>query len=110
MVSVLLKQDVSCLMISEVLPIPVLAVSHKSVEHLRVALIFNDLDTIEPMLDMVALDLDPCSVPVLLVERNTFLFGTDQVIERTKCAVALDTEFGIRMKFVVEDLELAADG
>ena len=110
MVAVFLEEDVTLGMVAEVLPVLVFAAGYQCIEYLAVALIFQDLAAVEPVLDMVALHLDPGGVPAFLVEGDIRLVCGDEVVERAEGAVAGYAELGIRMQFVVEDLELAADG
>ena len=81
MVTVLLEQDVTFGVVAEVLPVTVLAVGDQSVEHLIIALVFDDLDPIEPMFDMIAAHLDPGGVPAVLVKRSGGLVGRNQIVE-----------------------------
>ena len=107
-VTVVLKKDVAFLEVSEVDPVLVLAVVHKGVPHLVVALVLDDLHVVEPVLHMVALDLDDGLVELAGMEG--LVGGSwDEVVERAERAVAAYAKLGVGMTLIVEDLELAAN-
>ena len=104
-----LEKDVAFLVVAEVGPVLVLAIGHKGVPFLIVTLIFNEFHTIEPMLDMVALDLHHRCVPGRDVE-GFIRWSGNQVIKRSQGPVSFDSELGVRMPQIVQDLELATYG
>ena len=81
MVGVVLKQQMTEFSIAEVRIVAVFAVCYKSIPFLGVTLIFNNFDTVEPVLYVVAVNIDHCGVEVIYVEIGVLLLGGDQVIE-----------------------------
>lgn len=108
-VAVVLQEDVALGLVAEVGPVAVFAVGHEGVPLLRVALIFEELDVVEPVLDMVAADDDHGGVE-LVEDEGLVVADGDEVVEGPELAVALDAELGVGVTQVVEDLEFAADG
>ena len=111
-VAVVLEEDVAGGVVAEVRPVTILAVGDEGVPLFVAALILQHLGAVEPMLDVVTLDNDHGCLEAVgigkVVPRT--VAGGDEVVEGGLRTIALHAEFGIGMEFVVEDLELTADG
>ena len=67
-IAMILKKDVPSLVVAEILPILVFTAFYQSIEHLVVPFIFENLDTIEPMLHMISFHYHPCGIPLIFAE------------------------------------------
>ena len=76
----------------------------------RAALILQDFGPIQPMLDMFAFRNNQRVVPLADVIGLFILRSRDQIVERTKRAIAVAAEFRVRMPFVIEHLKFRAEG
>ena len=107
-ISMVLKKDMTFFCSTEAWPHLVFAIVYKCVPHLIIAFIFKNLYMIKPMLDMVAVYLDRCSIEeassISLVLRSR-----NKIVKGCKLSVAVDTFLRIRMVVVIQDLEFAAD-
>ena len=80
LVAVVLQQDVPGLVVAEVGALAELAALYQGVEHLVVALVFQYLHAIQPVLHVVVTDYDPGRIPLAHTEVCLFLVGTDKVV------------------------------
>ena len=103
-----LQEDVT-VGVAEVRPVAILAIGHQGVPHLVVALIFQQLDAVEPVFHMISLHNHHSGVEVVEV-KGLFVRRRDEIVERTQLAVTFYTQFGVGVIVVVKYLELASDG
>ena len=81
MVGVVLKQQMTILGIAEIGVVAVFAIRYKSIPFLGIALVLHYFDTVEPVLDVIAVNIDHCGVEVVKVEIGVILLRRNQVIE-----------------------------
>ena len=74
------------------------------------AVVFEDLDAVEPVLAVVTADDDAGGVPFSDGVDGLGGGGGDEVVERGDGAIAVEALFGVGVEGVVEDLVLEADG
>ena len=114
-VAVVLKEDAPFRNLAPVLrlasgvnaPFRILRRLHRRLERRRAAVILENLDTIEPVLDMRTLRDDHAAVPLARALENLVGVGGNDVVKRRGLAVAVLALVGIGMT-VLENLVLLA--
>src|SRR5262245_36357371 len=101
-VAMILQQDVAFGGFAETLRVFELALGDVLFQFLAAALEFEDLDAVQPVLNVVAFDNDARVVEFAgRFELLVFARG-DQVVERRGGAITGDSSFGVGMVFVIQ--------
>jgi len=109
-VAVVLEEEVAGVVFGEVGVFGIFAAGDEGVEHLVVALVFDEEDVVEVVFDVIALDADEELVPA--VPFDAFSVGGvwwDEVVEGAEGAVSGGAPFGVGVVSVVEELVLGSD-
>jgi hypothetical protein len=107
--TVVLQEDVAVVGFSEAGVNVVLTVGDDGAEGWGFAVVLDDLDPVEPVLAVGSADDDAGGVPFADGMRGLVCGGRNHVIQRGDGAVAVFTQFRVRVSSIVEDLIFEAD-